>query len=233
VKILIDIIVPIFHPDLDILREVIYGILNNNIKAEYRIRVITADPVPEIQKWVGFQYQEGYPLGEWNAVKQAYDESTAEYVAICHQDDYWLKDKITHQLRVIGDHKLCMTAFIYSFPDYKKKHQRLIREKAIPNIDGRLGLWNCMPSTWLLNKKTLPTLSIPYDNGITYCMDQAIAMSIGDIVAIRDPYVIYNDISSNQNSQSHPEIILRAQNRLAHYFLTQKHNLTLKVVNDQ
>ena len=229
---MIDIIVPIFYPNLDILREVIYGILNSNIKTEYRIKVITHDPVPELEKWIGFDYICEYPLGEWNAVEQAYNESTVDYVAICHQDDYWLKDKLTHQLRVIGNHKLCLTGFIYNFPDYRGKHQRCTREWAIPNIDSYLGLWNCMPSTWLLNKKTLPILPIPYDNGITHCMDQAIAMAIGDVIAIRNPYVIYNDISTNQNSQVNPEIIKRAQQQLARYFLTQKHKLKLTVVND-
>ncbi len=168
-----------------------------------------------------FTIHSNCPLPEWEKVKYAYDLLEGPYIAICHQDDFWLKDKLNHQLRYIQQSPLCMTSFIYSYKDRTMPHQRAMREIAVPAIDSEIGLWNCMPSTWVLNKSKLPTLPIPYNNGSTMCMDQAIAMAIsqmGPIEVVRMPFVIYNDLGLNQWHSASKEEHLKARHDLKSFF---------------
>jgi hypothetical protein len=213
-----EVIIPVHHPNHELLHEVVATI---QTPAEWSIRIIDSNTF-----WIGDTFDHcsvahDYPVKEWPKVKAVYDESTADLVAICHQDDFWLKDKLNHQLRYIQQSPLCMTSFIYSYKDRTMPHQRAMREIAVPAIDSEIGLWNCMPSTWVLNKSKLPTLPIPYNNGSTMCMDQAIAMAIsqmGPIEVVRMPFVIYNDLGLNQWHSASKEEHLKARHDLKSFF---------------
>lgn len=149
----------------------------------------------------------GYPNSEWLKVHEAYDylRSKYPYIAICHDDDLWMKYKLQHQLKYIQNHILIMTSFVmyvYNWkPDFISNNivQREYPELGIPVIDKEIGVWNCMPSTWMLNTKLCKEIPILFNE--TACHDSAIVnyfTSIGSVGVVRQPYVIYRDSINNQ-----------------------------------
>ena len=89
-----------------------------------------------------------------------------------------------------------------------------------PRIHKDLGIVNCMPSMWLLNKHVVPELSIPFKE-IT-AVDLGIIMTIGQlgmIPVIRQSYMIWWQLSDSTTHSMHgtPEWgqAIRAQVELA------------------
>ena len=129
---------------------------------------------------------------EWDKIKAVYDQSTAKYIAICHADDYWMEDKVHQQLKYIWSVPMVMSSYLIMEPHkFPGQWGRLAVQT--PYIHAELGLFNCMPSMWMLNKRYVPELPIPYD-AIT-ALDLGIALMIaqqGPITVLREPTMIWN-----------------------------------------
>lgn len=209
----VDIIVPVHEPDLPLLDQVLYALQcqKNTIKNhEIEIKILIEkekEPKRILNRIAKYDCEiVDAEDGEWNKVFQGVNDSTADAVTICHADDIWLDNKIQTQLKYINSASLVLTSFIHFHYNYHHKimdytqNMRKTCHIAIPQIDNEIGLWNCMPSTWMVNKHKVKKLVDPYTRTIA-CFDQAVAMSLkqyGDIHVIQTPYVIYSDHNNNQ-----------------------------------
>lgn len=159
------------------------------------------DPYAILKENLQCEIRENQPLGEWEKVKQAFDSSEREFVAICHQDDWWKAHKLMLQLRMMRkypDTPICMTAYdsvTYSI----MPHGFSLSEYTIPIKSPWFGCVNVMPSMWLLRKSLIKEWNIPF-KAIT-AVDIASCMELCHLVpkvpVITMPLLHYNFHAQN------------------------------------
>jgi hypothetical protein len=159
------------------------------------------DPYLILKENLQCEIRENQPLGEWEKVKQAFDSSDKDFIAICHQDDWWKAHKMMIQLRVLRKYPtspICMTAYdcvTYSTMPYGLS----LSEYTIPVTSPFFGCINVMPSMWLLRKSLIKEWHIPF-KAIT-AVDIASCMELCNLVpkvpVITLPLLHYNYHAQN------------------------------------
>jgi hypothetical protein len=156
--------------------------------------------VMEVLNRFRFVIKENCNEGEWEKVKAYYDESKAEYIAICHADDYWIEGKLSEQLLWIENTAMVMSAYLIMEPhQYPGRFGRLGYQ--CPQYHPTMGLQYCMPSMWLLNKNIVKELPIPF-KAIT-AVDLGIALTIASeyiVPVIDQPLMIWNKFPESNTS---------------------------------
>lgn len=170
-------------------------------------KTLWCDPTvtPEIKaiaKKNGFIIRDTTLDTEWGKVRQAYRETDAEYIAICHADDIWLRDKLKHQLPIAQNAAMVLTPYVV-YNDYKEKKNAFMftqqMEIRSPVIVDKYGIVDCMPSSWLINKSLVSEIPDPFQE--TFGKDCAIVSlmtQIGPVIVTKDPGVIYHEHGDNQ-----------------------------------
>ncbi len=168
-----------------------------------------------------FTIHSNCPLPEWEKVKYAYDLLEGPYIAICHQDDFWLEKKLDLQLKYINNVPIVVSSYLLNKDHFENKECCL--RVCVLHHDEQYGLVDCMPSTWLLNKTLLPTLPIPFF--ARYCSDLACLLAIGQvgpIEIIRTPLVFYNEHLENQGTTIPRSEVEAGRQQLRNYAKTVK-----------
>jgi len=177
------------------------------------------------QTYPQFHIDADSPLAEWPKCRYAYQQIPADYIAICHQDDFWVGGKIMEQLKWIHDSPLVTTAYLQC--DYNDWGQIRTLWK-YPYKHSEYGLIDCMPSTWMINKKIVKEIPNPFSSRI--CTDLGIAIAInqlGSIQVIKMPYVIYHDHLQNGWNTLPKEEIEEGRNQLKAYAKSVSYNINL------
>ena len=170
-----------------------------------------SENIIEIAERNKFTIVRNCPNTEWSKFRYAYDHTDADYVAICHSDDIWIQGKLEAQLKYIDKAALVMTGVLIQnyytkTPDHPVMWQAAIHFRS-PQILGDLGIVDCLPSTWLLNKRFVQSIPDPFQE--TFGKDCAIATMIaaecGPVISIKEPFVIYNEHEDNQWFESNAD----------------------------
>lgn len=141
--------------------------------------------------------------GFWDAIKTQFDQSKKRYIAICELGDYWVYGKLLLQLRALRDYDapLCLTAYQkFQFDMKGDLTDAFIRT---PTKSFLYGCDNVPPSMWVMDKKKIKTLPMPFESKSVMPLNMAICMEIcrwaHTIPVINIPLMIYQNYAPRFN----------------------------------
>lgn len=136
--------------------------------------------------------------GEWEAFRAAYESVNADLVAVCHQDDQWVHPKIREQVRIMNLNSTPLSITSYILIEDPRNHRVNPTSLQEPQFHSEYGLINCMPSTWILNKRIVDSIPDPF--GPIACKDIGIGIELSQIApieALLKPFTLYNNHHQN------------------------------------
>jgi hypothetical protein len=135
--------------------------------------------------------------GFWATIKTQFDQSKKRYIAICELGDYWSAEKILLQLRALRDYDapLCLTAYQkYQYNTKEYLNDVFIRT---PVKSFLYGCDNVIPSMWVMDKKKIKALPMPFTHTAVLPLNIAICMIICQwaktIPVINLPLMLYQN----------------------------------------
>jgi hypothetical protein len=141
--------------------------------------------------------------GFWPTIKTQFDQSQKRYIALCELGDYWTSGKLLLQLRALRDYDapICLTAYQkYQYDAEGYLNDIFIRT---PVKSLLYGCDNVTPSMWVMDKKKIKTLPMPFSHPSVMPLNMAICMELCQwakhIPVINFPLMTYQNFFSRYN----------------------------------